>query len=195
MASLREFKFSELPQRTQFLLFGVLVAAGGYLFYSYLLSPRREALKVLDAEVQALTAEVQSGQMVEARLAQFRQEIALQRERLENLRQILPEEKETAEIIRRVQQLAVDSNLRIKSFTPQATIERDFYEDWPILISLEGDYDSLGTFFERIGRFTRIINVDNINLKALPQPTPKRTLAATCTATTFVYLEKQKATM
>ncbi|MGI8784028.1 MAG: type 4a pilus biogenesis protein PilO [Acidobacteriota bacterium] len=180
-----------MPKRTQFLLFGVLVAVAGYLFYSYLLSPRREALKVLDAEVQALTAEVQSGQMVEARLAQFRQEIALQRERLENLRQILPEEKETAEIIRRVQQLAVDSNLRIKSFTPQATVERDFYEDWPILISLEGDYDNLGRFFEKIGRFTRIINVDNINMKALPQPIAKRTLAATCTATTFVYLENK----
>lgn len=193
MASLKDFRFGDLSQRTQLIIFGVVILLLCYFFYSYYLAPRRDETLALTTEVQRLTEDVRAGLLVEARLGQFREEIARQREKLENLRQILPEGKETAEIIRRVQQLAVDSNLRIKSFTPQATVERDFYEDWPILISLEGNYDNLGKFFEKVGRFTRIINVDDINIKAVDkkESTASRTLAATCTATTFVYLESK----
>ncbi len=169
-----------------------LVLVGlGYVFYIYFVSPKREELKVLDGRIKNLLNEVQKGQIVEARLPQFKQEIAKQRDYLANLRHILPEEKETADIIRKVQQMAVDSNLKIKSFTPHQTVQRDFYEDWPILIAVEGSYDNLGMFFERVSRFTRIINVENISIKALESPATNRSISATCTATTFVFLESK----
>jgi type IV pilus assembly protein PilO len=189
--ALKDSKLANLPFRTQVLMIAVVLLGLGYVFYLYFVSPKREEVKVLDGRITALLNEVQKGQIVEARLPQFKQEIARQRERLENLRHILPEEKETAEIIRKVQQMAIESNLRIKSFTPHQTVQRDFYEDWPILIAVEGSYDNLGIFFEKISRFTRIINVENIAVKAMDPPTSNRTLAATCTATTFVFLENK----
>jgi type IV pilus assembly protein PilO len=182
-------KFANLSVRTQLFMIGLLLIVVGYGFYTYFVSPKREQAAKLNSEITALTSEVQKGLIVEARLPQFKQEIARQKEYLKNLRNILPEEKETADIVRRVQQLAVESNLRIKSFTPQQTVPRDFYEDWPILISVEGSYDNLGAFFEKIGKFTRIINVENISIKALESPSPERTLSATCTATTFVFMD------
>ena len=44
------------------------------------------------------------------------------------------------------------------------------------------------SFFEKIGRFTRIVNIDNIGVKGIEGSTdPSRTLNSTCTATTFVF--------
>ena len=52
-------------------------------------------------------------------------------------------------------------------------------------------YNNLGLFFEKIARFRRIINVDNIQIQGLPSATdPSRTISATCTATTFVFVEE-----
>lgn len=188
--ALEKFSISKLPQRTQLLLFTLIIFAFCSIFYIYYITPIQTEVAALEAEIQTLTLEVQKGQIVQARLPEFKEEIRRQQEKLTTLRQILPEEKETAEIIRKVQELAVQSNLRIRSFTPQKTVRNDFYEDWPILISLEGNYDNLGLFFERVGQFTRIINVDNISVAGLDKNASRsKTIGATCTATTFVFLE------
>lgn len=188
--ALEKFSISKLPQRTQLLIFTLIVFGFCSIFYIYFITPVQTEVAALEAEIQTLTIEVQKGQIVQARLPEFKEEIRRQQEKLTTLRQILPGEKETAEIIRKVQELAVQSNLKIRSFTPQKTVRNDFYEDWPILISLEGNYDNLGLFFERVGQFTRIINVDNITVGGVDKNTSRsRTIGATCTATTFVFLE------
>ncbi|HEV8132308.1 MAG TPA: type 4a pilus biogenesis protein PilO, partial [Acidobacteriota bacterium] len=104
--ALKDSKLANLPFRTQVMMIAVVLIGLGYVFYLYFVLPKRAEVKVLDDRISALLNEVQKGQIVEARLPQFKQEIATQRERLENLRHILPEEKETADIIRRVQQMA-----------------------------------------------------------------------------------------
>ena len=187
--SLTDSKINSLPVRTRFLLVILLLAATVWGLYALFILPRRKQVAVLGQRINALSIEALKGQAAEARLPRFKQEVAKQQAHLDMLRQVLPEQKETAEIIRRIQQLAVESDLKIKSFTPQQTVGRDFYEDWPILISVEGSYSSLGLFLDKIGKFSRIINVDNISIKGLANPAGRRTLSATCTATTFVFLE------
>jgi Tfp pilus assembly protein PilO len=61
-------------------------------------------------------------------------------------------------------------------------------------MEIQGSYNALGTFFEKIGMFTRVVNVDNINVKNIEGSTdPTKTLNSNCTATTFVYREEQAA--
>lgn len=183
------FSISKLPVRVQIAIYAAVILGLCGVFYAYMIVPLRTELESLEGRIQTLGAEIAAGRIVQARLPEIKQKVALQEETLSRLREILPEEKETAEIIRRVQEVAVQSNLRIRSFSPQRTVRKEFYEDWPILIALEGNYDNLGRFFEEVGQFTRIVNVDNINIRSLPEQTPERTLTATCTATTFVFLE------
>jgi Tfp pilus assembly protein PilO len=57
-------------------------------------------------------------------------------------------------------------------------------------MSLEGNYNNLGLFFQKVATFQRIINVDDIEIRALPAG-GGNTISATCTATTFVFVEEQ----
>lgn len=180
---------SRLSRSNQFAVLGILAIALCSIFYLYVISPLGIELESVSTEVEALELEIESGEAIKRRLVEIKKEVATQEAKLNELRRILPDEKETAQIIRQVQQLAVDSNLKIKSFTPRTTVNNVFYEDWPILISFEGNYDNLGSFFEKIGDFRRIINVEDINIQAIDEgATRGRTLSATCTATTFVFL-------
>jgi len=180
---------SRLSRSNQFAVLGILAIALCSIFYLYVISPLGIELESVSTEVETLELEIESGEAIKRRLVEIKKEVATQEAKLNELRKILPDEKETAQIIRQVQQLAVDSNLKIKSFTPRTTVNNVFYEDWPILISFEGNYDNLGSFFEKIGDFRRIINVEDINIQAIDEgATRGRTLSATCTATTFVFL-------
>ena len=133
-------KIMELPEQQQIML-AVLAAAALGAFWYYLIFPVSAQMEALDQRVNTLLVEVETAQAIAARRPQFEadvQELSIQ---LDELKQILPDEKETAEIVRRVEQLAVESDLSIRSFTPQATVAYEFYEDWPIRMSLEGSYN------------------------------------------------------
>ncbi len=187
--AVESLSISKLPERTQLLLFALITLGFCYVSISWWIKPIQSEVEELQEDISTLSSEKLRGEVEKGRLPVLKEEVRQSEKKLSKLREILPEQKETADIIRKIQRLAVESNLKIKSFIPQKTIRNDFYEDWPIVISMEGTYDNLGVFFERVGQFARIINVDNITIKGLQNPGSRRTITATCTATTFVFRE------
>jgi Tfp pilus assembly protein PilO len=112
--------------------------------------------------------------------------------RLAELSKILPAEKETPIVLRGVQEMASASNLKIIRFIPKPVAPRGFYSEWPIELTVQGNYNAVGRFFEKISQYTRIINVNDISVKTLEQAGESaHTLSAVCTATTFVFREDQ----
>ena len=75
--------------------------------------------------------------------------------RLANLKAVLPEEKDAADLLRRMQTVAAQSNLEIKSFKPNPTVTKTLHAEWPITLELAGTYHNLAIFFDRVGKFTR----------------------------------------
>ncbi len=187
---LRKFKLENLPPLTQFIIFAVLAGGIAAAFYYFYLTGPIDELAALRTEVSQLEVSVAQGTAVMNKIAQFKRELADLEERLNVLRAILPAQKETPIVLRSVQQMAASSDLKILRFTPQTVIPRVFYSDWPINMEVQGSYDGLGLFFEKVSQSTRIINVDNINIKGIEGATsPAQTLRAVCTATTFVFRE------
>ena len=182
-------KIADLPQQQQIML---AVVATGLLLggWYYGVTPLTGEVEGMKAGNLQLTADIETAQVTVARLPQFQDEVQQQELELEEKRKKLPDEKETAEIVRQIQQLAENSNLDLKSFTPQPTVRYEFYEDWPIRMSIEGSYRNLGLFFQEVAQFERLINITDIEISTLGTTIEGRTISATCTATTFVFLEE-----
>jgi type IV pilus assembly protein PilO len=87
--------------------------------------------------------------------------------------------------------VATQSNLQIIGFTPKAIAKKQMHAEWPIGLKLEGNYHDLGSFLERVSKFPRIINVGDIKIEARPNQGDGTTIAAECTATTFVLMEQK----
>ena len=87
-------------------------------------------------------------------------------------------------------QLTEQGDFDLLRFTPGNFIDKDFYSEWPIAIRLNGTYHNLALFFDRIGRFSRIINIENLKVERAARSSAKgHTISATFTAKTFVYRE------
>jgi type IV pilus assembly protein PilO len=184
-----ELQMNKLPWYGQVILFAVVGMAGVGAFYYFYVSPTRLEMADRELELEGLRADINKGMTVAAQLPEFQAQVAELEGQLAQLRTVLPEQKDVAELLRRIQTLAAQSNLTIRGFKPLATITQTLHAEWPIMLLLDGTYHNLGIFFDRISKFSRIINVGDIQIRAVANPDPNSTITAECTATTFVLLE------
>ena len=188
-----DISLTKLPWYAQVGAFAVLAGIGVGAFYMYYEEPARADLTARTTQLTALKADIVKGYATERQLPQFRSQVADLQGRLDTLKSVLPEEKDAADLLRRLQTVATQSNLTIKGFTPKATVIKQLHSEWPISLELDGTYHNLALFFDRLGKFTRIVNISGLEVKARANPDARATITATCTATTFVLLEPAPA--
>ena len=166
-----------------------LFVAGATLgvFYYFMAKPRYERMVAQDRQMAQLQAKITEGRAAKEKLPQFREEVRRLELELEKLLRILPARRNTPELLRRIRQLTEQGNFDLLRFTPGNFVDREFYSEWPINVSLTGTYHNLAMFFDRIGRFSRIINIDNLKVNAAKANPRGHTLAATFVARTFIY--------
>lgn len=159
-----------------------------------LYSPQRQRIRDQDAKLSELQGKIQEGRAAKQRLPQFREEVRRLELELDKLLRILPARLNTEDLLRRLRALAEQGDLDILRITPGNLTDQDFYSEWPIQISLEGTYHNLALFFDRIGRFSRIINVDNLAVRAIdPLVNRGHSINSDFIAKTFVYREEEEA--
>ena len=180
---------TRLPWYGQIGAFVVVSGLAVFGFWKFYVTDMQADLDIRQARLNTLRGDIARGVATARRLPEFQAQVSELEQRLDGLKAVLPEEKDVAEILRRVQGLATQSNLSIQRFTPQPQKQQSLYAELPYKLQAEGTYHDLGRFLDRISKFHRIINVSEISIKAKSQSEPTATIVAECIATTFVLQE------
>jgi len=182
---------NKLPWYAQLGLFVAISIGGVGAFYYYYETGARAEMAKQETQLKSLRAELDKARATAKKLPEFKAEVASLEHRLDTLRAVLPEEKDAADLLRRLQTVAVQSNLVIIGFKPSPVVTKQVHAEWPITLELEGNYHNLAAFFDRLGKFTRIVNVSALEVKNKDNKAqPGVTIAAKCVATTYVLLDK-----
>lgn len=182
------------PWYVQLGVFCALSLVGIVAFYFLYASPAQAAADAKVEKLRQLRVQIDKGHVTERRLPQFEKEAKALEVKLDSLKAVLPEEKDVGDLIYRMQQLAVQSNLKIKSFKPGTAIPQPMYSELPSEVEFDGSYHNFGVFLDRLSKLSRIINVSNITIKGKDKPEVNSTVTAKCTATTYVLIDPSKAT-
>lgn len=188
-----DLSLNKLPWHAQVGLFVALAIGGVGAFYYLYAVPAQEAFAAQQAQLDTLRGDISKGMAVARKLPQFKAQVAEYQTRLDGLKSVLPEEKDFGDLLRSLQTLATQSNLTIKVFKPAPVVTKQLHAEWPLNMELDGTYHNLGLFFDRIGKFSRIINISNVHIRAKDRPEPNATVSVACVATTFVLLDPAKA--
>ena len=183
---------SKLPWYAQLGAFVALSIAAVGVFWNFYAKPAQASINTRQGELKTIRSDINRGLTTARRLPEFRRQVEDLQAQLDRLRPVLPEEKDVADLLRRIQGMATQANLQIRGFKPQPVATRQMYAEWPIGLELDGTYHNLGSFLERVSKFPRIINVSSIHIKAKVSATSSDTITADCTATTFVLVEPKK---
>ena len=187
-----DLSLNKLPWYGQVGLFVVLALALVGVFYQFYAVPAQADMATREAQLATLRTDIAKGASTAAQLNQFREQVADLEGRLESLKAVLPEQKDVADLLRRIQTLATQSNLAIRGFKPEPSVTKQLHAEWPIKLQLDGTYHNLAMFFDRVSKFSRIINVSGIAIRGKDKPEPNSTISVDCTATTFVLLDTAK---
>jgi type IV pilus assembly protein PilO len=177
------------PWYGQAALFVVIAGALFYLGHWQFIEPMNQRIESLNNEREGLIADIKKGETAKARAIEFEAELKRLELQLESLKKILPESEEIADLYSRINQEGTELGLTITAFRPQAHVPQQYYEEWPINMSLAGNYHTLAKFFERVGKLYRIINIRDIKIRSFTNPRSSNTLTVDCVATTFIYKE------
>ena len=168
------------------LAFGVGLAVALAVSVQYMwFSGINDDIKRKKGELDSLNQEIQKGRAAERKLSQFREEVKRLELELGKLLLILPSQRNTEELIKRVEALTRQGDFSLKKFTPGEFVHKDFYSEWPIDIQLDGTYHNLALLFDRMSRFSRIVNVEELKITGIADT--GKSIAASFVAKTFIY--------
>jgi len=77
---------------------------------------------------------------------------------------MLPKKSQIPDLLEGVTRAGTNSGLEFSTFKPLGEINKQFYAEVPVDLSVTGSYRQLATFLKRVGQMPRIVDVKNLTL-------------------------------
>jgi type IV pilus assembly protein PilO len=103
----------------------------------------------------------------------------------------LPDTKEIPDLLSNISSLGRESGLEIIEFRQRPEQYEDFYASVLVDMVVRGTYHQVATFFDKVGRMARIVNVTDVSIKSPVKPDSEAVILDTaCSAVTFRFLDE-----
>mgnify|MGYP001561355988 FL=1 len=179
----------KLPAKQKaYILIGIFVLiAGLYWYLRY--NPKSAELAELNVRLEKLQAELNESKAIAADLPRFKAEVARLNDELKKALLELPDKREIPSLLTNISKLGIESGLEFIRFKPMSEIPSGFYAKVPVEISLKGTYHEVATFFDKVSKLSRIVNITNISMSGAKEEGGKIILTTPCLATTYRFIE------
>jgi len=189
-------KFSEFSASLQLAVVVVLAVVLSGAAYWFVYKDMDAANRALRAQLKAKEDENAALRPYADRKADMERKLATLKDQLEQMKRIVPDEKEAPQFMEMLQAEARKAGIEVRRYTAKPTAQREFFSEVPFDIDLDGSYYALLHFFENVAHLDRIINVTGLKMASLRkaseagvkkqyQYAPSETVVVTCVATTF----------
>ena len=174
------------------LIIFVAVAAvmyGG--FWYFVTKPTNAETKTFKDEIAQLLPRNAQAQIASQRLNEFRAVYKAREEEYEELKALLPEQREITMVLQNVQDRARNNGLVLKTFLPKEDVQVENYSGKRIEVSVTSSFASLRNFFEQLAHYQRIVSITNFQLNQADKQSGAKTVEATFDLTAY-YVSTEK---
>jgi type IV pilus assembly protein PilO len=145
---------------------GVALVVYGAFYYFVTSGTRAETAEVT-AQVEQLQRANAGAQIASQRLNEFKATYERAKADYEDLKALLPEQRELTMILQNVQDRARGRSLTLRKFTPKDEVQQDFYTGKPVSVEVTGNYNNLGQFFAQMASYQRIVSITDFKVTKL----------------------------
>ena len=182
-------KAGKIKRTHRILIFiGTVVLFGG-AFYALDYMPKAEEIAHAKDNVDRLEQQLRTVKIRARSLQKFRDEYAKVQEQFNEAAKLLPDKREIPNLLKSISQQGLDAKLEFRLFSPQPEKPKDFYMEIPVSMEVQGEYNNVLDFFDRVGRMDRIVNILNIRMK--PDKPLSTKLLTRCTAITYRFKSEE----
>lgn len=144
------------------ILLALSIFAAGYFF---ILSDVIDVYKAEKNKEIQLRDDFKNKYQFAANLKLYREQLTIMEEQFAELLKMLPSENEMPGLLDDLTFAATDAGLRIKSLNWEQEIQRDFYIEFPIKMTVTGSYHQLGHMVSGVAKLPRIVSLHDFTIK------------------------------
>ena len=181
-------KLGNLKSVPWYLRLTMFVAVAGVFyvaFWYFVTSGTRKETKAMNAEIAQLLPRNAQAQIASQRLNEFRAIYKAREEEYNELKALLPEQRELTMVLQGLQDRARNTGLVFRRFSPKDDVQQENYSGKKIEVGVSSSFASLRAFFEQVAHYQRIVSITNFELKQIEKQSPKETVEAKFDLTAF----------
>ena len=184
-------KVSKLKMVHRVLIFAgtVVLLLGLFIYLIYL--PKTGEITKIKSEKDRLDREIRLARVRAKNFEKLEADFTTVEGDLKSALTLLPTTSEIPKLLKSITKLGNDSDLEFLLFSPEKQVSKEFYVEIPVSMEVRGSYHNVATFFDKVGKLDRIVNVVNVNMT--PLKAYSTNLKTTCKAVTYRFKEVEKA--
>jgi type IV pilus assembly protein PilO len=178
-------KIKNLKWHFQLLL---LLFVAGMLYgsvYYFMTGPTRDETAVITEEVAKLQAQNEAARLATQRINEFRALYASKAAEYEELKVLLPEQREITNVLQDMLANAKDSRLVTKRFTPREDKTINSIMAKEVEVEVDANFNNLRAFYERMAKLPRIVSITDFKINQLDKQKSDKTLQAQFVLTAY----------
>ena len=183
------YKQNKLVQLGAGIVIVLLLLVAGYFA---VFKGQWEEFETLQQKEEQLKQEYQSKADQAANLPVLKDELEKIRTAFNVLLKQLPTDAEIPNLIQELHQAGAKNSMRMNSVKPLTPVDLDNVQQLPYEISISGNYEQISQFIRDVGRLSRIVTLDKINLVPADAKDSNGTLTLTANANTYKALAQSE---
>jgi type IV pilus assembly protein PilO len=184
-------KLQSLAWYFQLAIFGGVALLIFGLFWNFVTSSMRTETAEIEDQVAVLKQQNEAARIASQRINEFRADYQRKQEEYEELKALLPEQREITNVLQNLQDRARSTRLTLRRFSPKDDFSKDFYSGKPVEVEVTSSFANLRQFYEELAKMQRIVSITDFNIKQTPVQSANRTIDAQFLLTAY-YVSAEK---
>lgn len=160
-------------------------------FWYFITRGTRNETRELEVKIAELRPRNAQAQIAQQRLIEFRKIYQARQEEYDELKALLPEQRELTSVLQGVQDRARSTSLSLRKFIPKDDVQQDFYSGKNIEVAVTSSFAGLRAFFDQMAHYQRIVSITNFEIKQMDKQFGGKTVEARFDMTAY-YVSAEK---
>ena len=144
----------------------------------FVTSVTRGEVAELTTQVSQLQAKNEAARVATEHINEFRALYASKAVEYEELKVLLPEQREITNVLQGLQDAANDSKMIVMRFSPRDDSQKDMIMAKPVEVEVDSNFANLQAFFTKMAKLPRIVSISDFKINQLEKQTAGKTLHA-----------------
>lgn len=167
------------------------------LIGNFVIKPQYDKLAVVERKENDLRIKFDREQAKAANRTAYVEQLEEMKKTFNVMLRQLPNKTDIESLLVDLSQTSVASGLEVKYFKPETEVPREFYAEYPIKISVTGQYHQFGQFISGLAALPRIVTLSNIDIAEIRDASTKAANTSTklkmdLMATTYRYIDEDE---
>ena len=171
-------KIKNLKWHFQLLLLVSIAALAYGAVYYFVTSETRAEISALNDQIAAQQAKNAAAKMATEHINEFRALYASKQQEYDELKVLLPEQREITNVLEGLQDNARSSRMTVMRFSPRDDAPQAGVIAKPVEVEVDSNFNNLRTFFDSMAKLPRIVSITDFKINQVEKQTSEKTLHA-----------------